>query len=109
MTLSEQNLRTMDMLLMKPPCRIGNPEYRAWMDCVRVATEMVDGKFIPIGIYEDSKGGRILYPTYFHAHDGKKRDWTPKKVIKKVIAGTTHYFEEAKNESRTRRSKNVNT
>lgn len=80
------------------PVLVGDPEYPAWRECVAIAHEMLNGSFNPIGIYEtdenDMPNGNVLYPTFFHARDGKHRDWTPKNAMKMALGNQTYYFEE---------------
>jgi len=94
------NGHDMNIARMRPPVEKGHPEYEAWRDCVKIAVEMVNRKFVPIGIYNETENamsmGNILYPTYFHATDGKRRTWPPKNAIVKNIARQTYYFQEIK-------------
>jgi hypothetical protein len=79
------------------PVRSSDPEYPAWQDCLGIAREMRMGIFRPIGIYEtdenDVTNGAVLYPTFFHARDGKHRDWPPKKALKLTFGKQVYYFQ----------------
>lgn len=60
-----------------------NPgEWQAWLLCVQVATEVMQGDFVP-----------YTRATHFHADDGRERPWT-KRMICVGLVGRHLFWEE---------------